>query len=90
MMLMTTLANIFWLVWSILDQLKIDTQYFANVSPVVRIMINLNYGLIFRFVRVIVQLKASEENSMKIMAVIHRSKKIECFVYVDLAILVIA
>ena len=38
----------------------------------------------FRFVRLQVQLKASEENSKKIMAAIQRSKKIEILVYADL------
>ena len=44
--------------------------------PVMRILYIINYGLMFRFVRLQVQLKASEENSMKIMAAIQRSNKI--------------
>ena len=63
-----------------------DQPIFTNLYAVFMSTDTINLGLLFRFVRVQVQLKASEENSLKILKAIKRSKWMEYFVYVDLLI----
>ena len=46
----------------------------------------VNYGLLFRYARLQPQLKASEENSNKIVASIRRLKVIEFVLYANLAL----
>ena len=58
----------------------------SYISPVVKIAVIVNYGLLFRFVQLQVQLKAAEENSKIIMSAIQKSKRIEIFLYIDLVI----
>ena len=60
--------------------------YNFYTRSVINITNILNYCLIFRFVRLQVQLMALKENSNKIMAAINRSKKIEYVVFADLLI----
>ena len=62
----------------------------SYASPAIRISDFMNYGLMFRFVRLQVQLKASEENSKTIVAAIQRSKNIQSFFYADMVIYVVA
>ena len=87
---MASLTTVFFLVWTILDNFTTETtKHFYLVSPAIKFIDLINYSLMFRFVRVQVQLKAAEENSKKIMAAIEQSKKVERFVYADLLLYIV-
>lgn len=92
MMVIANVSCLFFIMWSILY--LTDSETFFNfllfTSPAVRITDIVNFGLMFRFIRLQVQLKASEENSKKILASINRSKKLEWLIYFDLIIHIIA
>ena len=76
MVIMANLSNLFLLIFWILTLSNIDATIMYYISPATRIGDFINYSLIFRFVRIQVQLKASEENSKKIVAAIQRSNNI--------------
>ena len=63
MMMMATLSTSFMLVWSILKLSNVDGTIFGHFGSAKRINDLVNYCLMFRFVRLQVQLKASVENS---------------------------
>ena len=86
MIIMATLSSAYYCVAYILIYFKMTSPALYYIAPAVKILVILNYGLLFRFVRLQVQLKAAEENSKKIMAQIQKSKRIEIFVYADLLI----
>ena len=90
MVMMASVSSIYYCLGYSFIYFKMATKALFFIAPVVKIMVIVNYGLLFRFVRVQVQLKAAEENSKKIIASILKSKKIECFVYVDLLIYAIS
>ena len=50
----------------------------------------INYGLLFRFARLQLQLKASEENSKKIVAKIKRIRITQSILYLNLLLYAIA
>ena len=90
MVLMATFTCTFQLLWTIIFIFEIDQTVFLYAAPFVKIADIVNYSLMFRFVRVQVQLKASVENSKKIMTTIRRSQRIECLGIADLLIYAIA
>lgn len=90
MMLMGIVPTVYWFVWSIVYLSGIDDTIFYYVYLAVNMTAIINYGLMFRFIRLQVQLKASQENSRKIMETIERSKKIESFIKADLLIYTLA
>ena len=74
MIVMATISTFFFFVWTVLDNIGVETTLLYYISPAIKIIDAFNYGSMFRFVRLQKQLKASEENSEKIMASIQRSK----------------
>ena len=90
MILLATVSITFYFVLITLTSLKISPRILLYIEPLRAIFDTVNYGLMFRFVRLQVQLRACQENSKKIFEAIHRSKKVECFVYIDLTIKAIA
>ena len=73
MMITATLSSMFYTVFYSNFYLKWNKLAFIILDPVVKIAMIVNYGLLFRFVWLQVQLKAAEENSKKIMADIQKS-----------------
>ena len=63
MMVIAAITNVFHLVWSVFIIAEVNDTIFYYIAPLFRITNNLNYYLMFRFIRLQVQLKASEENS---------------------------
>ena len=90
MVLMANVSTVFFCLWSILYQFGADTLPLVYISPAVRITDIVNFGLMFRFVRLQVQLKASQENSKIIMGAIQRSKQTELIVLAVLLINILA
>lgn len=86
MMVVAAITSVFHLLWSLFIVAGIDATIFYYLGTIFRIANNVNYSLMFRFIRLQVQLKASEENSKIIMSTIKRSKQIENFVNFDLII----
>ena len=63
MMLMATASCCFYFVWQVVYLAGVDDTVMYYITPFFKIAGLVNFGLLFRFVRVQVQLKASEENS---------------------------
>lgn len=76
MALLTTISIGFYFTWTIIYIAEFDQKILSYIAPAIRIADILNYGLLFRFIRVQVQLKAQKENSKKIMTAIERSNRI--------------
>lgn len=90
MMIIPTFLSVFHFTWTVIYIAEINDYYIFYLAPFARLVESIYIGLLFRFVRVVAQLKASEENSKKVLASIQRSKKIEKFIYIDLLIYVLA
>ena len=88
--LMIVLSNFSWILYLVhYVQLLIGIKSGFSLS-VLSLLAKLpqlvNYGLLIRFVRVQVQLRAREERTEVIIAKIARSRKIEKFIHADLVV----
>ena len=86
MMLLALWSTVIYFIGYTLMYLEVDITIMYYMGLAFRSADMLNYGLLFRLVRLQNQLKASEENSKIILAAIQRSRKFEKFVYADLLV----
>ena len=74
----------------LIDATGVDFPEAYLIVSLSRIFDIIQYGMMFRFARIQVQLKSQEENSKQIIAAITRSHRLQSFIYVILAIYTIA
>ena len=74
----------------LVDATGVDFPQAYLIVSLSRIFDITQYGMMFRFARIQVQLKSQEENSKQIIAAITRSRRLQLFIYVILALYTIA